>query len=187
MPEGVIKTKDALDFGIHPRTLYNLVSRGNLEKFARGIYKLVDIESDVNSDWIVISKKIQKGVVCLISALAHYDLTTQIPHEISIALPKGMKEPIIHYPPISYYHFSGDAYSEGVESDKIDGVDVSIYSVEKTIADCVKFRNKLGKDVIIEMFKSYGSSKHKDIEKVIHYSKICRVFNVILPYLEIIQ
>lgn len=177
---GVIKSTENR---IHPRTLYELRDKGILIQISRGVYRLADTPI-TNPDLVAISARAPNAVVCLISALSFHNITTQIPHAIYIAIPQNTKPPRIDNPPLSVHKFSGDALTAGVEKHLIDGVPVKIYSIEKTIADCFKFRNKIGLDVCIEALKLYKARKKINIQKIINYAKICRVYKIITPHLE---
>jgi len=130
--------------------------------------------------------RVQGGVICLISALAFHELTTQIPHEIHVALKRGAEIPRLDYPPIKLYWISNKAHSAGVETKEFDGVSVRIYSPEKTLADCFKFRNKVGLDTAVEAVRFYRERRNVKVDALIHYAKICRVEKVMRPYLEAI-
>ncbi|MEN8250987.1 MAG: type IV toxin-antitoxin system AbiEi family antitoxin domain-containing protein [Bacteroidota bacterium] len=181
---GLIRTSEALRAGIHPRTLYQLRDSGELEQLSRGIYWLTDIEAVSNPDLVIVATRIPNAVICLISALAFHEITTQIPHVISVAIPKNNKAPVIDYPPVQVYKFSTVAYETGIEDHRIDGVTVKIYSPEKTLVDCFKFRNKIGMDVVLEALKLYRTHMKFDHKKIFEYAKVCRVDKVILPYME---
>jgi predicted transcriptional regulator of viral defense system len=181
---GVIRTKHAIDKGIHYRTLTELVRSGKLEVVSRGVYKLSDIDSISNPDLFTVATRIPTGVICLISALSFHNLTTQIPNRVYVAIGRTTETPRLNYPPLSVHRFSGKAFSEGVEIHKIDNVKVSIYSPEKTLADCFKFRNKIGMDVVLEALKFYRSKKNTKMADLYRYARICRVENVMRPYLE---
>jgi len=127
------------------------------------------------------------AVICLISALAFHELTTQVPHAVDIALNKGDEPPRLDYPPLRLYWFSGPAYSEGVDTHVIDGTPVRIYSPEKTIADCFKLRRRVGLDVALEALKAYCQRPGFDPDTLLHYARICRVESVIKPYLEVLR
>ena len=157
---------------------------GDLVQIERGLFRLATLPPLSNPDLVSIAVKAPKAVVCLISALSFHELTTQIPHEVHIALLPGYKSPRIEHPPIRVFHFSGNALSEGVQTHKIDGIPVLIYCPEKTIADCFKFRNKIGKDVAIEALKLYSRQKRAKVEDLLRFARICRVEKVMLPYLE---
>ena len=123
-------------------------------------------------------------MLCLISALSYHDMTTQIPHEIHLALPRGAEPPRLEYPPLRIFWFSGKAYSEGIETSIMDGVEIRVYSPEKTLADCFKYRNKIGMDTVLEALKFYRQRKKMRVDRLMHYARICRVENVMRPYLE---
>jgi predicted transcriptional regulator of viral defense system len=180
----VIRTVDALKRGIHPRTLYQLRDSGQLVELSHGVYRLEGCAPLSNPDLVIVASRVPKAIVCLISALAFHEITTQIPHHVSIALPKGATTPQIEFPPIVSHRFSGASLTEGIEEQHVDGVLVKIYCPEKTIADCFKFRNKIGIDVAIEALKLYKARKNFDLKMLLKYAKICRVKNVMLPYLE---
>lgn len=124
------------------------------------------------------------GVVCLVSALAFHDLTTQIPNAVDIAIARGKRAPRIEYPPVAVHHFTGDAFTQGVEVRMLDGEKVSIYGPEKSIADLFKFRNKVGLDVAMEALKTWRGRPGIKFDTLLGYSRICRVENVVRPYLE---
>ena len=181
---GIIRTSDAIKSGIHCRTLYALRDSGLITQISRGIYRLAALEPISNPDLVTIASRAPQAVVCLISALAFHNITTQIPHVVSIAIPRVATPPRIEVPPISVHRFSGEAFKSGIEEHMIDSVPVKIYSVEKTLADCFKYRNKIGLDVCIEALKLYKSRKKINIQDIIIYAKICRVYNVVMPHLE---
>ena len=181
---GMLRTRDALRLGIHPRTLYEMRDRGEIEQISRGLYRLATAPPLTNPDWVTVATRIPQAVICLISALAHHHLTTEIPHTIDIALPMHARVPRIGLPIRSFW-FSEPAFSTGVETVRFDGVAVRIYSAEKTIADCFKYRNKIGPDVAIEALKEYRrNSKRAVLQKIVRYAKLWRVENVMRPYLE---
>ena len=132
-----------------------------------------------------MAAKIPRGVICLISALSHHGLTTQVPHTIDIALPSHSRVPKLDYPPIRIFWFSDPAFSSGVDTFTADGVTVRVYSPEKTIADCFKYRNKIGLDVAIEALKSYlERSKKPNLKLVLKFAELNRVQKIMRPYLE---
>lgn len=181
---GMLRTRDALEAGIHPRTLYELRDSGRIEQLSRGLFRLAEAPSLGNPDLVTVALRIPDGVLCLISALAWHELTTQIPHEIYVAIPRGAEPPRLHYPPIRHFWFSGKAYSEGIETQHVDGVPLHVYCREKTIADCFKHRNRIGLDTVLEALKAYRQQGRVNTESLLHYAEICRVKRVIQPYLE---
>lgn len=181
---GVLKTGDALSAGIHPRTLYEMERSGILEKLARGLYRLANMPLLGNPDLVSVALKVPNGVICLISALAYHEITTQIPHEVYLALNRGTEPPRLEHPPIRIFWFTGEAFTQGIENYKLDGIQVRIYSPGKTIADCFKYRNKIGLDTAIEALKLYRERKRFKVDDLIRFAKVCRVEKVMRPYLE---
>ncbi|HUL28949.1 MAG TPA: type IV toxin-antitoxin system AbiEi family antitoxin domain-containing protein [Thermodesulfobacteriota bacterium] len=181
---GMLKTSEALGAGIHPRTLYELQRSGILDKLARGLYRLADLPPLGNPDLVSVSLKIPDGVLCLISALAYHEITTQVPHEVYVALERGTETPRLNHPPLRIFWFSGQSFTAGIEKHKIDGVPVRIYSPEKTIADCFKYRNKIGIDIAIEALKLYRERKRFKRDDLVKFSQVCRVGQIMRPYLE---
>lgn len=181
---GMLKTGEALSAGIHPRTLYEMHRSGILEQLTRGVYRLADLPALDNPGLVSVSLRISNGVICLISALAYHELTTQVPHEIYVALERGTEPPRLNHPPIRIFWFSGEAFTLGVQTYKIDGVPVHIYNPEKTIADCFKYRNKIGLDTAIEALKLYRARKRFKPEYLRQIARVCRVEKIIRPYIE---
>jgi len=181
---GVLRTSEAIRSGIHPRTLYAMRDAGVLERLGRGLYRIADLPPLGNPDLVAVALKVPTGVICLISALAYHELTTQIPHEVYLALPRGAEPPRLDHPPVRVFWFTGKAFTEGIDTPELDGVAVRIYSAEKTLADCFKYRNKIGLDTAIEALKRYVSSRRVQVDKLMAYARICRVEKVIRPYLE---
>ncbi len=151
---------------------------------SRGLYRLADAELGSNTDLVQVALRIPKGVICLISALSFHELTTQIPHQVYVALPIDAEKPRLEYPSLRIFWLSQKVYSAGIENRELDGIPVKIYGIEKTIADCFKFRNKIGSDVALEALRDYRKSEDFNIETLLHYARIDRVERVIKPYLE---
>ena len=183
---GILRTAQAIRAGIHPSTLYAMRDDGTLEIVSRGVYRLADSDPLGNPDLVTIATRIPLGVVCLISALSFHELTTQIPHEVHVALSRGAEEPRLDHPPIRAYRFSGEAFTEGVEIHTFDGVSVRIYNPEKTLADCFKFRNRIGLDTVVEAIRFYRERRRVKVDDLMRYALICRVKKIIRPYLEAI-
>ncbi len=135
---------------------------------------------------MTVALKIPRGVVCLISALAYHQLTTQIPHEIYVAIPRDNEPPRLDYPPVRVFRFSPPSYGVGVETHALDGVSVRIYSREKTLADCFKYRNKIGLDTALEALRLYKEQGRIDVAALLRFAAVCRVAKVMRPYLEAI-
>lgn len=183
---GILRTSEAISLGVHPRTIYGMRDSGLLEQISRGLYRLSSLPALSSPDLASVALIVPNGIICLISALSFHNITTQIPHEVYVALQRGAKKPKIDHPPVRIFWLSGKAFSEGIETRMIDDIPVRVYCMEKTIVDCFKYRNKIGLDVAVEALKLYLKLKKKDINKLVYYSRICRVEKVILPYIEAI-
>lgn len=146
---GTLRTCEALAAGIHPRTLYAMRNAGELERLGWGVYRLAKLPPLSDPDLATVAKRVPQGVICLISALAYHELMTQIPHEVQLALPRTARSPVLAHPPLRVFRFSPAAFNAGIEIRAIDRVSVRIYGPEKTLADCFKFRNKIGLDVAL--------------------------------------
>jgi predicted transcriptional regulator of viral defense system len=181
---GLIRTREAISLGIHPRTLYGLRDNGELEALSRGFYQLKGRKQLEYPDLITVALRIPNGVLCLISALSFHQMTTQIPHSVSLALEKGAEQPRIEYPPVTVFRFSPSCFNLGIETHQLDGVPAKIYSPEKTLVDCFKFRNRIGMDIVLEALKMYRHRLHKNLQALMQYAEVCRVASVMKPYLE---
>ena len=182
--KGVLRTRDLDKFGIPRVYLSRLCKKGLLYRASRGVYIRADSDITENHDLAQVARRVPDGVICLISALQFYNIGTQIPHEIWIAIGEKDRRPRLKYPPIRVVRFSGEARTAGIEVHEIEGVSVKIYSVAKTIADCFKYRNKIGLDVVMEALRECWREKLCSMDDLWTNAKICRVANVIRPYLE---
>jgi predicted transcriptional regulator of viral defense system len=181
---GTLSTQEALHLGIHPRTLYALRDSGTLQQLSRGLYRLADLPPLSNPDLVVVARRLPQAVICLVSALAFHGLTGQIPHAVDVALHNKAGRPALTYPPLRFFWFSGLAWSEGVQVHQLDGTFVRIYGPEKSVADCFKYRHKIGLDVTLEGLRSYGRRRDFQADALLRYARICRVEEVMRPYLE---
>ena len=181
---GAFRTGDAIKAGIHPRTLYAMRDQEAIVRLGRGMYRFADMPAMGNPDLATVALKVPKGVICLISALSWHEMTSEIPHEIYLALPRGAERPRLAYPPLRIFWFQVDAFGAGVEGHDMDGIGVRIYSPEKTLADCFKYRNKIGIDVVLEALKLYRQRKRFQADALMRFARICRVEKVMRPYLE---
>jgi predicted transcriptional regulator of viral defense system len=181
----MIRVRDLIEHGIHPEYLRRLCEKGLLIKMGRGIYIPADTEISQNIGLAQVAKRVPHGIVCLLSALQFHNLGTQSPFEVWIAVERKSARPHIDYPPLRIVRFSGIALTEGIEKHQIDGVEVKIFNKAKTIADCFKYRNKIGLDVAMEALKDCRQQRLCTNDQLWKYAKICRVANVMMPYLEI--
>jgi predicted transcriptional regulator of viral defense system len=181
---GVLRTSHALKLGIHPRILYRLRDSGRLVSVTRGVYRLADLPEPSQPDLLVVASRVPQAVICLISALSFHGITTQIPHEVHIALPRRARYPRLDHPPTRVFLMTGAAYSEGIETHSIEGVEIRVYGPEKSVADCFKFRNKIGLDMALESLREYRRKYRSGMDDLWRFAKICRVAAVMRPYLE---
>ena len=181
---GILRTSEALAAGLHPRTLYLLRDRGELECLSRGVYRLSALPPLSEPDLTTVARRVPRSVVCLVSALAFHDLTTEIPHAVHLAMPRAARVPKLTFPPLRVFHFAQETFASGIETHFIDGVAVRIYSPEKTLADCFKFRNKIGLDIALEALRAYCNRRGARLQVVLDFARLCRVEKVVRPYLE---
>ena len=184
--DGMLRTATARRAGINPATLYALRDAGLIEQVARGLYRLTEAEYLSNPDLAIVAAKVPEAVVCLISALDFHDMTTQIPHKVYIALKQGSHSPRIDWPPLHVVYLTEPCFSAGVEVHEVDGVRVRIYSAEKTIVDCFKYRNKIGLEVALEALKLYRDRGMMQIGTISQHAQSCRIWGVMRPYLEVV-
>ena len=181
---GMLRTREAIRAGIHPRTLYAMRDAGVVERLSRGLYRLADLPPLGNPDLVSVAMRVPRGVICLISALAFHDLTSQVPHHVYIAVDRHSEPPRIEQPPVRIFRFAHQAFTEGIETPEVDGVAVRIYSPEKTLADCFKYRNTIGLDTAIEALRLYRQRRPLKADDLMRFARVCRVENVMRPYLE---
>ena len=131
-----------------------------------------------NPDLVTVGLRFLNAVICLVPALAYHYITTQIPHSVSVAFPRELSLPSLDHPPLRVHRFSDQAYDSDIEEHTIDGVVVKIYNPEKTLADCFKFRNKTGMDVVLEAVKLYKTRKKVNLGELLKYTEVCRVERV---------
>ena len=155
-----------------------------IEPVSRGLYRLAALPPIENPDLVAAATRFPNAVICLISALDWHGITTQIPHQVHLAVERDARLPVLDYPPVAGYRFSGQAFSAGIEQVEVDGMSLHVYDPEKTLADCFKFRNRIGMDVVLEALELYRTRKTFLPGKLMEYARICRVANVMAPYLE---
>src|ERR1700687_6071509 len=173
---GILRTSKAMGLGIHPRPLYTLRDAGDIEQVGRGLYRLSTATPLSSPDLIPIALRIPRALVCLISALAHHGLTTQVPHSVDLALPSHAQIPKIDGVPLRLFWYSEPSFSAGIDTVTMDEAPVRIYSPEKTIADCFKYRNKIGLDVAIEALRTFRERTRKpDFPKLPTFARLARV------------
>jgi predicted transcriptional regulator of viral defense system len=179
-----LQAKDLTEAGIPLIYLDRLYKHGLLDKIARGLYRLPDAELTEKHSYAAVCKRVPHAVVCLLSALRFHEIGTQLPHQVWIAIDEKARRPKLDYPKIRVLRFSGRARTEGVEEHVVEGVRVRVYNVPKTVVDCFKYRNKIGLDVALEALKEVWREKRCSADDLWRYAKVCRVWNVMRPYLE---
>lgn len=184
---GGIRMSEALRKGINRKTLYAMRDAGLIEAISRGLYRLADLDPLSNPDLVTVAARVPHGVVCLISALAFHELTTQVPHAIDLALARGTTKPRLDYPPTRFFWFSGSAFSEGIETHELDGIRVRIYDPEKTVADSFRYRNQLGMEVVLEALRFWRERRRKKLDALLKYARMRHVERAMRPYLEAMQ
>jgi predicted transcriptional regulator of viral defense system len=184
---GILRTTEALDLGVHPRTLYRLRDAGHIEQLSRGVYRLASLPSIGHPDLVAVALRVPRAVVCLVSALAYHEATLEVPHEVQIALPRGTRAPRLDHPPVRVFQFSGAALTVGVTTVILDVVAVKVFDLPKTVVDCFRFRNKLGLDVAVDALQRALGQKGVRPADILRYARACRIESVILPYVEALQ
>lgn len=182
--EGILRAADAIRLGVPEHVIYEMFKQGELVRETRGVYRLAESEMPSDPDLVQVSLLVPKAVICLISALYFYELTTQIPHSVYVALPQNTPRPRLKYPPLEVFWVKNSLHSVGVDAHVLDGVKVKIYNREKTVADCFKFRNRVGEDVALEALKDYVRQPKMDVHQLLEYAKINRVEKLMMPYLK---
>ena len=182
--KGVLRPRDLAEAGLSRDYLWRLHRSGALERLERGIYALPTKDATENRGLMMAATRVPKGVVCLLSALRFHGITTQSPHEVWLAVERGSRLPRGGYPPIRPFAFAPAVFNAGIEERPVEGSIVRVYSPAKTVADCFRYRNKIGPDVALEALRECWRQRLASIEDIYRYAGICRVANVIRPYLE---
>jgi predicted transcriptional regulator of viral defense system len=181
---GIVRARDLRRLRIPTAVLTRLVREGQLTRRSRGVYTLPEYEPTEHTDLAAVAKRAPTAVICLLSALRFHGLTTQNPFEVWIMIDRKGRRPAIEHPQIRVVHASGAALVEGVDVHEIEGVDVHITTPAKTVADCFKYRSKVGTDVAIEALRDCWRQRKASMEEILRYAKIDRVANLMRPYLE---
>ena len=181
---GLLRFSEILKAGFHSDTLKDLEKEAKIEKIARGLYRISNYTFGSHPDLVLVSFQVPKGIVCLVSALSFYEVTNEIPKYVDIAIPALTRANKIKYPPVKFYRFSSVSWEAGAEVHQIEGYKIRIYNLAKTIADCFKFRNKIGINVARDALKIAISEKRVTPYDIMKYAKICRVVRIVKPILE---
>jgi len=180
----IVRAKDLDSAGIPRNYLTRLAKRGVLQKLGRGVYATKTLPASEHISLLEVSCKVPKAVICLLSALKFHEIGTQSPHEIWIAIDAKAWAPLIDSPAVRIFRFSGDALRFGIQKKQISGLEIRVFNPAKTVADCFKFRHKIGMDVALEALRDCYHQKKASMNDLWKAAKICRVANVMRPYLE---
>ena len=181
---GLVRPADLEARGVARAELYNLRDKGLVAREARGLYVVSEHPYTAEHALAQVAKRVPAGVFCLLTALRFHGLTTQNPAEVWLALPEKARKPRLDYPRLRVARFSGDALTAGIETHRIEGVEARVYSAAKTVADCFKYRNKIGLDVALEGLRDGWQKGKLPMDALWHYATVNRVANVMRPYLE---
>ncbi|HUF03126.1 MAG TPA: type IV toxin-antitoxin system AbiEi family antitoxin domain-containing protein [Aridibacter sp.] len=182
--KNIITPKDLRAKGIPTIYLTRMVKAGKLERLRRGIYALPNRDFGEKQSIAEISKLVPNAVICLLSALRFHELTTQNPREIWIAVQRESDIPLRSWPSVRVLRMSHDQFAAGIQHSEIEGIEIRVYSPAKTVADCFKYRNKVGLDVALEALRDAWRQRKVTMDELWHYAKICRMSKVMRPYLE---
>jgi predicted transcriptional regulator of viral defense system len=184
---GILRPRDLESHQIPRIYLQRLLRRGEVERVGRGVYMRAGAEVSEHHSLVEAAKRVPNGVVCLLSALRFHDLTTQNPWEVWLAIEQKAWRPRDMPVRVRIVHLSPLAFAAGVEEHRIEGVPVQVYSAAKTVADCFKFRNKIGLDVALEALRDYHRKHRAGLDDLWRFAKVCRVATIIRPYLEALR
>jgi predicted transcriptional regulator of viral defense system len=180
----LLRAADVRAQGIAPQLLLKLHQTGRLQRVARGVYSLPGAMPTAHQALAEVCQRVPRGVICLLSALQFHDIGTQQPHAVWVALPEATPAPAVDHPPLRIARLRGAAYAEGIDTVDDEGAPIRVYSVAKTVADCFKFRHKIGLDVALEALKDAWRQRRLPMDELIRCARINRVERVMQPYLE---
>ncbi|MGH8453558.1 MAG: type IV toxin-antitoxin system AbiEi family antitoxin domain-containing protein [Nevskiales bacterium] len=187
LARGPVRAQQLREMDIPRIMLTRMVRSGQLKRIARGVYAAARYQPSEHQDLVRVASHSRTGVFCLLTALRFHQITTQSPHEVWLAIPNKARASKLAYPPLRIVRFSGPARTEGIEQHRVDGITLRVYSVAKTVADCFKYRHKIGLDVALEALRESRRERRATIDELWQYAKICRVANVMRPYLESVE
>jgi len=182
--KGLLRARDLAEKNIPREYLRRASDQGLLERIGRGLYRVSGTMATDNQSLAEVCRKVPTGAVCLLSALRFHDLTTQNPFEVWLAVAPKARSPRMDTVTLRVVRFSGDSLTQGVERHRVAGVEICVYSAAKTVADCFKFRNKIGIDVAVEALRDCLRQRKAKVDDLVRYARICRVERVMSPYME---
>lgn len=182
--KNVIRSRDLVRIGVPRNYLIRLVKRGQLHKIERGLYSTRELAVSEDATLVEVSRKIPKAVICLLSALRFHEIGTEMPSEVWITLDVKAWTPKIKYPALRIIRSSGKALRFGIQEHDVRGGRIRVYSPAKTVADSFKFRHKIGNDIALEALRECLRKKKATLDELWEAAKVCRVANVMRPYME---
>ena len=180
----LVRSKELKGLSASRSHLWNLAKAGKIERVGRGLYRAKEAPISTNETLLEVAKRVPLGVLCLSSALRFHELTTENPFEVWLAIERGAWSPKLDYPPVRVVHFSEAAFKFGIETHSVEGGTLRVYSPAKTVADCFKFRSKIGMETAIQALRSAYREKKATMDDLWRAAKVCRVVNVMRPYME---
>jgi predicted transcriptional regulator of viral defense system len=184
---GTLRTRDLIALGVHTDALYALRESGRIVELGRGLYRLAEVGETEHPDLGVVAARAPSAAICLISALSYHGITTQIPSSVHLAVPRGSYHRIKLSMPVTVYRFDPKTFNEGLETHRIGGMPLKIYSAARTVVDCFKFRHKLGLDVALEALRLARQRKRVQNRELLHYARLLRIEKPMSPYLHAIE
>lgn len=184
---GTLRTRDLIALGVHTDALYMLRDAGRVVELGRGLYRLAETGEAEHPDLALVAARAPDAAVCLISALSYHDITTQIPSSVHLAVPRGSYHGIRLPIPVTVYRFDPKTFNKGLETHRVGGMPLKIYSAARSVVDCFKFRNKLGLDVAVEALRLARQRKRVQNRELLHYARLLRVETPMSPYLQAIE
>jgi predicted transcriptional regulator of viral defense system len=184
---GTLRTRDLVTLGVHTDALYSLRESGRIVELGRGLYRVAEASEAEHPDLAVVAARAPRAAICLISALSYHDITTQVPSSVHLAVPRGSYHGIKLSMPVSMHQFNKKTFNEGLETQRIGGMPLRIYSAARTVVDCFKFRNKLGLDVALEALRLARQRNRVQNRELLHYARLLRVERTMTPYLQAVE
>ena len=182
--KGVVRARDLKEKGLPPRYLSRLADRGKLKREGRGLYRHPEAPLTEHHSLALTTARYPDATICLLSALQFHELTTQMPRRVWVAREKGDWSPKASPTNLEVVHMSGPSFTEGKRAHEVEGISVQVFGPAKTVADCFKFREKVGLGVAIEALRDYVRSKKGPVEELYRFAEVCRVRSVVRPYIE---
>ena len=180
----LVRPKELKGLSVSRSHLWNLAKAGKIERVGHGLYRAKDVPIPTNEALLELAKRVPLGVLCLSSALRYHELTTENPFEVWLAIERGAWTPKLDYPPVHFVHFSKAPFEFGIEAHSVDGGTLRVYSPAKTVADCFKFRSKVGMETAIQALRAAYRERKTSMDELWRAAKVCRITNIMRPYME---